>query len=213
MKPVRIIVMAKAPVAGFAKTRLIAALGAQGAANLAQRMLQHTLATALASNIGSVELCASPDIADKAWQPFDLPDHITWSAQGEGDLGSRMARAALRGLQANESVVLIGTDCPAITTHSLQEAALALQSHDACLIPTFDGGYSLLALNRFDVILFDNMAWSTNTVATQTLSRMVQIGWHAKVLAMLHDIDEPGDIRWLPAEWGYKSVATPSLNA
>ena len=201
MMSVRTVIMAKAPVAGFAKTRLIPALGSEGAARLAQRMLQHTLATALASKLGTVELCAAPDKSDPAWHMQHIPADIAWSAQGEGDLGARMARAALRALDGSESVILIGTDCPSITTDILRAAAIALQDHDASLVPTFDGGYALLGLKRFDTRLFDAMVWSTNTVASETLARMLQIGWQAKVLATLHDIDEPDDIRWLPESW------------
>lgn len=201
MMSVRTVIMAKAPVAGFAKTRLIPALGSEGAARLAQRMLQHTLATALASKLGTVELCAAPDKSDPAWHMQHIPADIAWSAQGEGDLGARMARAAQRALDDSESVILIGTDCPSITTDILRAAAIALQDHDASLVPTFDGGYALLGLKRFDTRLFDAMVWSTNTVASETLARMLQIGWQAKVLATLHDIDEPDDIRWLPKSW------------
>ncbi len=201
MMSVRTVIMAKAPVAGFAKTRLIPALGSEGAARLAQRMLQHTLATALASKLGTVELCAAPDKSDPAWHMQHIPADIAWSAQGEGDLGARMARAAQRALDDSESVILIGTDCPSITTDILRAAAIALQDHDASLVPTFDGGYALLGLKRFDARLFDAMVWSTNTVASETLARMLQIGWQAKVLATLHDIDEPDDIRWLPESW------------
>lgn len=199
--PVRIVIMVKAPVAGFAKTRLIPAIGAQGAAQLAQRMLQHTLATVLASKLGTVELCAAPDRSEPAWKTLLLPADIAWSAQGEGDLGARMSRAARRTLDGGESVILIGTDCPGITTDVLQDAANALQNHDASLVPTFDGGYALLGLKCFDACLFENMAWSTSTVASETLARMLQIGWQAKVLTTLHDIDEPADIRWLPKSW------------
>ena len=201
MMSVRTVIMAKAPVAGFVKTRLIPALGSEGATRLAQRMLQHTLATALASKLGTVELCAAPDKSDPAWHMQHIPADIAWSAQGEGDLGARMARATQRALDGSESVILIGTDCPSITTDILRAAAIALQDHDASLVPTFDGGYALLGLKRFDARLFDAMAWSTNTVASETLARMLQIGWQAKVLATLHDIDEPDDIRWLPESW------------
>ncbi len=210
MMPVRIVIFAKSPVAGFAKTRLIPALGAHGAAQLALRMLQHTLATALESKLGTVELCAAPDRSDPAWLPFDLPKNIAWSAQGKGDLGARMARAALRAIDGGESVILIGTDCPAISPSVLHKAANALQDHDASICPTFDGGYSLLGLKHFHASLFDNIAWSTSAVAHETLARMAQISWQAKVLPTLHDVDEPADIRWLPPDWGYNAAAAPA---
>ena len=203
MMPVRIVIMAKAPIAGFAKTRLIPALGAEGAAQLAQKMLSHTLATALASKLGVVEICATPDPTDPAWQNLDLPSNIVWSAQGDGDLGERMARAAVRTTRGGEAVLLIGTDCPAINVFTLHEAAQALHDYDASVLPTYDGGYALLALKRFDNRLFENMPWSTSTVALETLQRMVEMDCEVKLLQTLHDIDEPLDLAQLPVEWGY----------
>ena len=196
--PVRIVIMAKAPVAGFAKTRLIPALGAEGAAKLAEKMLRHTLHTALASKLGRVEICATPDPADLAWQNFNLPSQVNWSAQGDGDLGDRMARAALCTIQQGEAVLLIGTDCPAIDAAFLHHAALALNDHDASLIPTFDGGYALLGLKKFAPTLFSNMLWSTDVVAQETLKRMQQLGWQTQRLPTLHDIDEESDLQYLP---------------
>ena len=203
MMSARIVVLAKAPVPNQAKTRLIPALGALGAAQLAQRMLVHTLGTALASKLGPVELCAAPERSNLAWQNIALPANMVWSAQGDGDLGAKMARAAQRALHQHPAVILIGTDCPAIDVATLHTAAAALEHHDASLVPTFDGGYSLLGLKRFDATLFNNMQWSTSTVAAQTLQRISQLGWRAKLLPLLHDIDEPTDLRWLPGAWGY----------
>lgn len=208
MMPIRIVIMAKAPVAGFAKTRLMPALGAEGAAQLAKKMLHHTLATALASKLGSVEICATPDPADSVWQNLDLPSNVIWSAQGEGDLGQRMARAAARTTRHGEAILLIGTDCPAIDVFTLHEAAQALQDYDASLLPTYDGGYALLGLKKFNATPFDNMRWSTSTVAQETLKRMQQLGWKTKVLPTLHDIDETADLHYLPPEWGYLNLAT-----
>ena len=213
MMPVRIVIMAKAPVAGFAKTRLIPALGAEGAAELAKKMLRHTLDTALASKLGNVEICAAPDPTDSAWQNLDLPNNVTWSAQGDGDLGERMAHAAARTTRNGEAILLIGTDCPAIDVFTLHEAAQALHDYDASLLPTYDGGYALLALKRFDNRLFENMPWSTSTVALKTLQIMAQIDCEVKVLQTLHDIDEPIDLAQLPVEWGYATCKKVSLDS
>jgi uncharacterized protein len=207
MKPVRTIVFAKAPLAGFAKTRLIPALGADGAAALARTMLLHTLSKALAAHIGVVELCADPPPSDPVWQTFGLPTDITWSAQGEGDLGLRMARAAQRAIHAGEAVLLIGTDCPDLSIDMLQETAQALTTHDASIVPTFDGGYCLLGLQRFHNQCFDNIPWSTDVVAAQTLRRIKELNWQVNVHPPLHDIDEPADIQWLPASWQYRGQA------
>ncbi len=201
MKPVRIVIFAKAPQAGFAKTRLIPALGAQGAADLARRMLAHTLDKAIAANVGTVELCMTPSATDPAWQTFAIPDAVHCTDQGEGDLGGRMARAAQRAIDGGESVLLIGTDCPELSVAYLQQAACALERSDSVLFPTFDGGYALLGLNHFCQSLFVHIAWSTNTVAFETLFRLIQLGWMIRTHRMLHDIDEPTDLKWLPKSW------------
>jgi uncharacterized protein len=203
MQALRILIFVKAPVAGFAKTRLISALGAQGAASLAQTMLSYTINKALAAQVGKVELCVDPAPSDPIWHAFSLPKSILWSAQGTGDLGMRMARAAQRTTDAGEAVLLIGTDCPDLSVGLLQDAAQALATYDVSFVPTFDGGYCLLGLQRFDAQLFDNIPWSTDVVAAQTLRRIKKLNWQVQVHPPLHDIDEPSDIRWLPASWGY----------
>lgn len=206
MKPIRTVIFAKAPQLGLAKTRLIPALGAAGAAALARRMLGHTLQQALAAGTGPVELCATPEACDPVWRTLDLPEAVHQSHQGEGDLGQRMARAAQRVLTGGEAVLLIGTDCPDLGAHVLRQAAAALRQADAILLPTFDGGYALLGLNRFHPCLFDGLAWSTSTVAGETLARLQQLGWTVQVLPMLHDIDEAADLQWLPPAWREATV-------
>lgn len=201
MKPVRIVIFAKAPQPGFAKTRLIPALGAQGAADLARRLLIHTVRTALAAKVGTVELCVTPAVEQSIWQTFAIADGVQWSEQGEGDLGERLARATQRVIEGGESVLLIGTDCPELSANCLQHAARTLQSKDATLFPAFDGGYVLLGLNRFHASLFTSIAWSTETVGVDTLCRLEQLGWAVQNHQMLHDIDEPIDLKWLPKTW------------
>lgn len=199
MSAPRIVVFAKAPQPGRVKTRLIPALGADGAAALAARMLAHTLAVAAEAASGEVELCASPAPDDPAWQGVAVPAALRWSAQGEGDLGARMAGAARRVLGGGGRVLLIGTDCPALNADGLRAAAQALDAADAVIIPSIDGGYVLLGLRRFDPTLFADIAWSTSGVAAETLARLRALGWTHRVLPALHDIDLPEDLVHLPA--------------
>lgn len=204
MSGLRIIVFAKAPRPGLAKTRLIPALGAAGAAALAARMLAHALDQAVASGVGGIELCAAPAPWDAAWDGIELPEGIVRTAQGEGDLGERMARAAQRAGEAGEpcaGVLLIGTDCPALDAACLRQAASALREADAVIAPTADGGYALLGLRRFDASVFADIAWSTPTVAATTLARLDALGWPCTRLPLLHDIDEPADLVHLPPGW------------
>jgi rSAM/selenodomain-associated transferase 1 len=201
MSGVRVVIFAKAPLPGMAKTRLIPTLGAQGAADLARRMLSHTLAQALAADVGPVELCVTPSPIEALWQSLAIPASVAWSDQGEGNLGTRMARATQRVTGAGESVLIIGTDCPALDAGHLRRAAASLKHFDATLVPTADGGYVLLGVNRFHASIFADIEWSTHSVASETLSRLEQLGWKVQNNPMLHDIDEPADLGWLPPAW------------
>jgi uncharacterized protein len=201
MSPVRIIIFAKAPQAGLAKTRLIPALGAVGAAQLARRMLAETLATALAAKVGQVELCLTPTADDPAWQDFNWPAEVQLTGQGEGDLGQRLARAARRGLARGCPVLLVGTDCPELTPELLRSAATQLQGHDAVLHATYDGGYALLGLQRDNPRVFAEIHWSTASVAASTRARLVELGWSLAEGACLHDVDTGDDLQWLPSDW------------
>lgn len=194
-RPVRIVVFAKAPQPGLVKTRLIPALGASGAARLAENMLRFTLTEAVASVVSSIELCASPGPDEAEWLRFrEERPSILWTHQGEGDLGERMARAAKRVINEGSSVLLVGTDCPTLDRQRIAEAAEALKNHDAVMIPSIDGGYVLLGLNRFASDIFKDIAWSTSSVAATTLERLKALNWSVAVLASLRDIDEPEDL-------------------
>lgn len=171
------------------KTRLIPALGAEGAAALAGEMLERTVEEALATGL-EVELCGDPDAA--GW--FPPRPGLALTAQGEGGLGERLARAAGRALQEGP-VLLVGADCPDLDRARLSAAAEALGRNDAVMHPAEDGGYVLLGLKRFDEALFKGIAWSTATVAAETVRRIEKLGWSLLVGETLRDIDEPRDLR------------------
>lgn len=197
----RIIIFAKAPQPGFAKTRLIPALGQEGAARLARRMLEETLRSAIEAEIGPVELCTTPEIASPFWLGVNISNGVKISTQGDGDLGARLARAVQREIENGDSVLLIGTDCVEMSTLLLREAAAALEHNVAVIHPTTDGGYALLGLTQFHPLLFKDVAWSTNSVALETISRIEQLGWSLQIGALLHDVDEPEDLMHVPAHW------------
>lgn len=189
-----IVIFSKAPIPGFAKTRLIPVLGADGAAQLARRMLEDTIAVAIAARVGPVELCVTPASTDPAWQQFSFPEALRITDQGGGDLGARMARAAQRLIDCGGRVLLIGTDCINMTAELLREAASALDRVDAVLYPAEDGGYVLLGLRRFDAHLFTNIAWSTAEVCSTTLECIQRLNWSLQVGRTLRDLDEPEDL-------------------
>jgi len=199
-----VIVMAKAPRPGYAKTRLIPTLGAQGAALLAHRLLQHALAQAAAAGLGDVDLCCAPDADDALFAPWSGPD-IRFSDQGAGDLGQRMSNAFARWLPQTGQALLMGTDCPGISANVLRLAANALAQTDAVFVPALDGGYALIGLRgcnaaRF-ATLFNDMQWSHVSVMATTRQRLAGAGLAHHELPALPDIDEPADLQHLPAGW------------
>lgn len=196
-----LIIFAKAPVAGYAKTRLAPALGAVAAARLASQMLEHALGGALASAVGPVELCCSPDVTHAQFQLAADISGVVLTQQGGGDLGQRMQLAFARALARYRRVVLIGTDAPALDAAVLRQAAKALHRHDAVFAPASDGGYVLVGLSRPAPALFDGIDWSTAKVMAQTRARANALGLTLCELPTLHDVDEPQDLVHVPAGW------------
>jgi rSAM/selenodomain-associated transferase 1 len=196
MRSTRIVIFAKAPIPGQVKTRLIPALGAEGAAKLAGDMLKTTYRNAARVSVASAELCTAPDASHSDWRDA-LPANAQTAPQGDGDLGQKLARAAERVVAEGDRVILIGTDCPGLDEARLWDACRELEGHDAVIHPTFDGGYALLGLNRFDPSLFSDIHWSTSSVARETMGRIARLGWTLHIGATLQDIDEPEDLRSL----------------
>jgi uncharacterized protein len=192
LEPVAIAILAKAPVPGFAKTRLIPALGAEGAAALQARLIARAVATACAAGCGPVTLWATPNAVHSLFQKMAARYSIALAVQPEGDLGARMhaACAAARG-----PVLIIGTDCPALTTDHLRDAAQVLRAgRDAVVIPAEDGGYVLIGLTRPVPALFSDMIWSTSEVMGETRRRMAAQGLRWRELPPLWDVDRPEDL-------------------
>lgn len=204
-----VIVMAKTPRAGLAKTRLAPRLSAIGAARLAAVMLRHALRAASDAALGAVVLCAAPDEHDAQLQAAAGEIDATLWPQGDGDLGARLARAAERGLAQADALLLMGTDAPALDATMLRAAAQALTQHDAVLVPAADGGYALLGLRRTNPALFESIAWSSAQVLEQTRQALRSLGWSFTELATVHDIDEPADLAHLPAAWWAEAGLAP----
>ena len=196
-----VIVFAKAPVPGLAKTRLIPALGAAGAAALAERLLLQATAAAVAARLGPVELCVTPDARHETFQALAAQHGVSLAVQGEGDLGERMHRAFQRLLQHHARVLLMGTDAPALDAARLREAAAHLNAHDAVFVPALDGGYALVGLSRPQPSLFEGMTWSTAQVMQDTRDRALAAGLRWAETAPVADIDLPADLHHLPPGW------------
>ena len=196
-----LIVFAKAPRPGHAKTRLIAALGAEGAAHLAERLLHATLDHAHEADVGPVELCVTPAGTHPAFAAAALRGPLVLTDQGSGDLGERMARAFDRVLSGHDRALLIGTDAPLLDAPYLRAAAAALDDADAVVGPAADGGYTLVGLRRPAPALFAGMRWSHDRVMSHTRERLAALGLRHVELPLLHDVDEPADLVHVPQGW------------
>jgi rSAM/selenodomain-associated transferase 1 len=188
---VAVAVLAKAPVSGLAKTRLIPALGADGAAALQAQLIERAVATAQAASLGRVTLWCAPDDSHALFAAMREKFGVALARQPDGDLGARMHAAFLA---TNKPTLVIGTDCPAMTAAHLCEAAEALRSHDAVLIPAEDGGYVLIGLRRPYAELFAAMEWSVPTVMDETRKRLRSRGLTWCEPITLWDVDRPADL-------------------
>ena len=192
---IAIAVLAKAPLPGFAKTRLIPALGTEGAALLHARLVEHSVATACAARIGPVTLWGAPDESHPLFQAIGARLGVALARQGGGDLGERMLAAVAA---ADMPVLVIGTDCPALTADHLRMAADILRSGaDAAIIPAEDGGYALIGLRAPAPTLFSQMRWSVPSVMEETRRRLRDLGMTWQEPVILWDLDLPEDIERL----------------
>jgi uncharacterized protein len=194
-EPVAVAILAKAPVAGFVKTRLIPALGAEGAAALQERLIERAVETAHAAAVGPVTVWITPAAPHACFTGLTSRYQVALAPQPEGDLGARMLAACQAG---GGPAIVIGTDCPLLTpTHLRQAAQLLCEGADVVVIPAEDGGYVLIGSRRPQPGLFADMTWSTDTVMAETRRRLARLGLSWREPAQLWDVDRPADIERL----------------
>ena len=184
----RVVVFARYPTPGQAKTRLIPALGPEGAAATHRRLVERTIAAVGASGLPlELRTTGAPAAAFRDW----LGPVISID-QGQGGLGERLDRAG-----PPYPVILIGADAPDLRPGHLRAAAQALARAPAAIGPAEDGGYWLLGLARAIPGVFDGVDWGTDAVFAQTLARLGAVGVEPAILPELADLDRPEDLaRW-----------------
>lgn len=193
---VGVAILARAPIPGQTKTRLIPALGAEGAARLQRWLLQRTVAMALVADVGPVNLWCT---GDPAYQDFAICrafGSVRLHRQPDGDLGQRML-AAVAGSTTPAGTLVIGTDCPALSSTHLRHAAQALGKDDAVVIPAEDGGYVLIGMKTPAPEIFAGVDWSSDRVMVQTRMRLATMGWRWNEPDLLWDVDLPRDLERL----------------
>ncbi len=211
----RIIVLSRLPQPGNTKTRMIPALGPEGAADLQRQMTRRTLAT-VDRAAGSIE-CESEvrhtgGTSEQMAEVFGA--NRRYIGQGEGDLGERLQRAFADAFTVGmHRAVCIGSDCPSLSHDLLGEALRRLADHDLVIGPATDGGYYLIGMNQPRPDLFNGVEWGTETVLAQTLARAESLGLRVHQLAELPDVDEPTDLEhWQQVSAGGDATPTPWLS-
>ncbi|MEO0539352.1 MAG: TIGR04282 family arsenosugar biosynthesis glycosyltransferase [Cyanobacteria bacterium P01_A01_bin.105] len=194
-----LILFTRYPQAGNTKTRLIPHLGAINAANLQRCMTEHMVKqmTALSPRIDRVVQFSGESLGQmRAW----LGHHLCYQPQSAGSLGARLHQAFVEQFQAGKTrVVVIGADCPEISTAHLTTAFHQLQTHDLVLGPAADGGYYLIGLNQPQADLFEQIPWGTGQVFERTRAIAARLNLSLATLEELHDIDRPEDLARLSA--------------
>lgn len=202
----RLVVFARAPVPGQAKTRLIPALGAHGAAQLHRHLVRRALEVAVASRRGGLELWCAPDAAHPFFAECAEAFGCSLHAQPTGDLGQRMRV----GLEAGLPAILLGSDAPGLTAETLRLAAAALeQGRDGVLVPATDGGYVLIGLARPAPELFAGMSWGGPAVLEETRRRAARLGLDLAEFEPCADVDVPEDLVHCPRQWLDALQASP----
>jgi rSAM/selenodomain-associated transferase 1 len=187
---------AKQPVAGQVKTRLAAVTSPEWAASVAAAFLAD-LVERFASCAAQRILVYTPNEAASYFAGI-ARDSFTRVPQSPGTLGQRMQSFLQDQLDGGtESVLIIGTDSPTLPLAFLEQAFQALEQADVVLGPATDGGYYLVGCSRHVPPIFDDVAWSSATVLTETITRLAEPSWRLAVLPPWYDVDTLDDWQML----------------
>jgi hypothetical protein len=216
--PPHLIVFTRYPEPGAAKTRLIPALGAEGAAGLQRTMTAHALLEARRARIRlGFRISVAHAGGDAAQMAAWLGPDIDYIPQEGADLGARLDHAFRRVLAKQPPwAAVMGCDCPGLTHQHISQVLSAAKAADMALAPAEDGGYVLVALRRCAPSVFEGIDWGGAEVLEQQVERAEALGLRVYVHGeKLPDVDEPVDLRHWPApcpDAPRISVVIPALN-
>jgi rSAM/selenodomain-associated transferase 1 len=187
--------MAKAPLAGEVKTRLVPPLTPAEAAALNICFLRDMAANiAAVSAAGRAEglVVYTPVGAETAFDGI-LPKGFRLLAQRGESLGERLCNATDDLLKHGySSVCLINSDSPTLPGSVLEGAIESLTSAGDRVVlgAADDGGYYLIGLKQAHRNLFHRIAWSTADVLAHTIERAAEIGLEVETLLRWYDVDD-----------------------
>jgi len=180
---------------GDVKTRLAASLGPARAAAI-HRLFVETLVARMGKIADRRTIAFSPAETRAAFRDL-AGDRWQLTTQSEGDLGCRMRSFFEQSLPSSSGVVVIGSDSPDLPIDFIDRAFAALESHDVVLGPAQDGGYYLVGAARTLPPIFDEVAWGTNQVWSQTMSHLRAASCRWTAVPAWFDVDDKDDLRAL----------------
>jgi rSAM/selenodomain-associated transferase 1 len=186
-----VIIFYRNPELGKVKTRLAKTIGEEMALAIYLKLSSHTRQIIEQLKIDKAVYYSHFADTEDHW-----PNELYHKAVQQGnDLGEKMcnalAEAFARGYQR---VCVIGTDCLELTPSIMDTAFFQLEKFDAIIGPARDGGYYLLGMKKLFPEVFQNKAWSTNTVAGDTIADFKKLGLRYFCLDTLGDVDEEKDL-------------------
>jgi uncharacterized protein len=197
-----LIVFAREPIAGRAKTRLIPCLGAAAAARLADAFIVDALAKGAAFHGCKLVLAGNspgPVHGSKYFVGLARRFGAELVDQGEGDLGRRMARV-LEPYADAPGAVLFGTDTPSLPRAFIRQSIEDLREAAVVIAPALDGGYYLVGVCGSVPNIFDAIGWGGGRVMEQTLRRLRRLHVPYRLGRWWYDIDRAADLGFLAAD-------------
>ncbi len=192
-----LILFARSPVAGQAKTRMIPGLGEQGAADLATALLDESVRRSVETWPGTVSVQVWPDTGHECLDRIRRRYGITVAGQAEGNLGAKMFAALNAAYERGVAAAVMGCDVPHCPAETLRAAHAFLARGRSVIGPSTDGGYYLIGINPPDPGCFERIEWGGARVFDTTLKRAARAGIDLIVLQQLNDIDTMADLESL----------------
>jgi rSAM/selenodomain-associated transferase 1 len=191
-----VLIVAKAPVPGRAKTRLVPPLTAEQAAALQEALLLDTVEACRAEAPETALLHADPSEAPALAQLVG-PDVPLVLQEGRG-LGDALRLGMARRL-ADGPTALVSSDIPGLPPGSVTRAFTLLETEgcDVVLGPALDGGYWLIAMRSPSDAPFDAIPWSTPAACAVTVERCREAGLAVATIETWRDVDTPVDLAFL----------------
>ena len=195
-----LLVFVRLPEKGKVKSRLAAAVGEENACHLYRSFVSDLLSTVsgpAASGAYALELFYDPPEQGRAVRAWLGEEYICRPQEG-ADLGERMGNALAQSFARGfRKAILIGSDIPDLPAEIIAEGFSRLETNDAVIGPSPDGGYYLIGFrsDRFSWRMFQGISWGSDRVFKKTMDFFASLDYRTFALPLWRDIDNIEDLR------------------